>query len=102
MKEEIIDHLCDENGITYRRFDCSRQELLEPVHVPYKPMVIVEGSYCQHPYFGDVYDYRIFLEISKEVQRERIMKRNGAEMWKRFENEWIPKELDYFKKSGLL
>lgn len=97
MKEEIFDHLHDENGITYRRFDCSMQALQETIHVPYKPMVIIEGSYCQHPYFGDVYDTKFFLEIPKEVQKERIIKRNGEYMWKRFEEEWIPKELAYFE-----
>ena len=97
MKEEIVDHLRDENGITYRRFNCGKFALEDAVYVPYKPLVIIEGSYCQHPYFGDVYDERIFLEIPKEVQKERIIKRNGAEMWKRFENEWIPKELAYFE-----
>lgn len=98
MKEEVIDHLRDEKGITYRRFDCSRQELLEPVHIPYKEMVIVEGSYCQHPYFGEPYDLKIFLQISKEEQKKRIIARNGEKMWKRFEEEWIPKELAYFEK----
>ena len=98
MKEEIIDHLHDEKGITYRRFDCSRQELLEPVHVPYREMVIVEGSYCQHPYFEEPYDLKIFLQISKEEQKKRIIARNGEIMWKRFEEEWIPKELIYFEK----
>ena len=98
MKEEIFDHLHDENGITYRRFDCSKQELLEPVHVPYKEMVIVEGSYCQHPYFGEPYDLKIFLQISGEEQKKRIIARNGEKMWKRFEEEWIPKELAYFEK----
>ena len=98
MKEEIFDHLHDKNGITYRRFDCSRQELLEPVHVPYKEMVIIEGSYCQHPYFGEVYDTKFFLTVSKEEQKRRIIARSGEKMWKRFEEEWIPKELEYFKQ----
>ena len=101
MKEEIFDHLHDKNGIAYRRFDCSRQELLEPVHVPYKEMVIIEGSYCQHPYFGEPYDLKIFLQISKEEQKKRIIERNGEKMWKRFEEEWIPKELAYFEAYKL-
>lgn len=98
MKEEIFDHIHDKNGIVFRRFDCSRQELLESVHVPYKEMVIVEGSYCQHPYFEEPYDLKIFLQISKEEQKKRIIARNGEKMWKRFEEEWIPKELAYFEK----
>ncbi len=96
MKEEIMDHLHDVKGITYRRFDCSKQTLQEAIHVPYKPMIIIEGAYCQHPYFGEVYDTKFFLEISRVEQKNRIIARNGKKMWKRFEEEWIPKELAYF------
>ena len=47
---------------------------------------------------GDVYDLRIFCEISEEEQCQRIRKRNGEVMWNRFVEEWIPKENAYFKK----
>ena len=70
--------------------------------------MIIEGSYSQHPYFGEPYDLRVFCEISDKEQKERILKRNGLEMLERFSNEWIPKENAYFntykirEKSGFL
>ena len=105
--DEIILHLNDKSGVSFRKFDCRTQTLSREFHVPWKPLVIIEGAYSQHPYFGNIYDMRIFCEISKEEQRERILTRNGAEMLKRFESEWIPKEHAYFEfykikeKSGL-
>jgi hypothetical protein len=36
--------------------------------------------------------------MTKEEQKKRIIARNGEIMWKRFEEEWIPKELIYFEK----
>ena len=48
-------------------------------------------------YIEELSDKTFILEIPKEVQKERSIKRNGAEMWKRFETEWIPKELAYFE-----
>ena len=96
--EEIICHLKDKAGLTFQRYDCCSLTLCEKIHVPWKPLVIIEGSYSHHPYFGDAYDLRVFLEVSPQEQRERILKRNGAEMLKRFESEWIPKENAYFKK----
>ena len=51
-----------------------------------------------HPYFGDIYDLRVFMTVSKEEQRERIRKRNGEEKLQRFLGEWIPKEEAYFRK----
>ena len=106
--DEIILHLDDKDGFTFRKFDCRTQTLCSKMSVPWKPLIIIEGSYSQHPYFGNSYDLRIFCEISKEEQKKRILKRNGPEMLDRFLNEWIPKENAYFEaykikeKSGLL
>ena len=54
-----------------------------------------------HPYFGDVYDYRIALDIGAAEQKKRILCRNGKAMLQRFEEEWIPKENAYFEKYGI-
>jgi len=95
---EILCHLNDTDGLSYQKYDCCTLELRKEIFVPWKPLVIIEGSYSQHPYFGDAYDLRVFLEITPQEQRERILKRNGAEILKRFESEWIPKENAYFEK----
>lgn len=107
FKEEIILQSENKNGFSYQVYDCHTQWLNAPIYMPWKPLVIIEGAYSHHPYFGDIYDLRIFCEISADEQRNRILKRNGADMLKRFEKEWIPKENQYFKhykikeKSGL-
>lgn len=104
---EVVLHINDREGLSFRKFNCKTQTLGPVTYVPWKPLVIIEGAYSQHPYFGNIYDLRIFCEISEEEQRERILKRNGVESMKRFEHEWIPKEHAYFefynikKKSGL-
>lgn len=98
FKEEILDHLNDKEGLDYRPYDCCTQSLETAIHVQWKPIVIIEGSYSQHPYFEDVYDFKMFCEISAEEQKQRIIHRNGETMWKRFEQEWIPKENAYFQK----
>ena len=108
FQAEIISHLSDPEGLYYRIYDCHTQTLSPERKAAWKPLVIIEGSYSQHPYFGDMYDLRIFCEITSEEQQKRILARNGAEMLKRFEEEWIPKENSYFQhfqikeKSGLL
>ena len=106
--DEIILHLNDKTGLSCRKFNCQTQTLGPEIHVPWKPLVIIEGAYSQHPYFGEPYDLRIFCETSEEEQKKRILKRNGPEKLDRFLDEWIPKENAYFKtyrikeKSGLL
>ena len=96
FKEEVLDHLADDGGFTYRPFDCVTMELGEPCTVPYKRLNIIEGAYSCHPYFGDIYQVRFFAELSPEEQRARILARNGEEKYKRFVNEWIPMENKYF------
>ena len=105
--EEILSKLLDRNGLTYRAYDCQTQSVGAEQFVPWSPLVFVEGCYSHHPYFGNPYDLRVFAEISAEEQVERIRKRNGEKMLKRFVEEWIPRENQFFKtykikeKSGL-
>ena len=96
--QEIICHLGNPNGLTYQKYDCCTQTLNEPEFVPFKPLVIIEGSYSHHPYFKDTYNLRVFLEVDPEEQKKRILLRNGEWMLNRFITEWIPKENAYFEK----
>lgn len=101
FREEVLEHLTDRDGFTYRPFDCSSMELAEPRAVSYKRLNIIEGSYSCHPYFGDIYQVRFFVELPSEEQRARILVRNGEEKYKRFVNEWIPMENRYFEAYGI-
>lgn len=97
FKSEILDHLTDQTGLTYRIYNCQAQSLGSEILVPWKPLVIIEGAYSHHPYFEDPYSLRIFCHVSIEQQVERIKMRNGTAMLNRFLNEWIPKENLYFQ-----
>ena len=101
FQSEVLNHLADRGGLTYRPFECGSMELGEPRTVPYRRLNIIEGAYSCHPYFGDVYQVRFFADLSAEEQRARILARNGEEKYKRFENEWIPMENKYFETYGI-
>ena len=60
-------------------------------------LIVIEGAYSCHPYFGDIYDIRVFMDVDPAEQQKRILTRNGPEMLPRFISEWIPKEELYFK-----
>lgn len=98
---EIVEHLADPDGFTYRVFDCSAWGLGEYVTVPYKRLNVIEGAYSQHPYFGDAYDLRFFYGIDPLEQENRILKRNGSKMLERFRKEWIPMENRYLAAYGI-
>ena len=95
--DEIVSHIQDKNGLEYQPFDCSTQRLKDSIRLDWKPLLIIEGSYSLHPKWSDVYDMKIFLEVSPELQKERVLKRNGPLMYDRFVNEWFPKENAYFE-----
>lgn len=97
FKEEVLEHISDGGGFSYQIYDCSCQKLTKEVKVPYKRLNIIEGAYSLHPYFESPYDLRFFCKINEQEQRNRILKRNGAEMLERFKSTWIPMELRYFK-----
>ena len=97
FQKEVLDHIADKEGLNLQKFDCSTFSLRPQEHVAYNDLVIIEGAYSCHPYFGDVQDVKIFLESSSEGQLERIALRNGPEKLKMFQERWIPMESRYFE-----
>ena len=98
FREEVTAPLAAGREVLYRRFDCASFSLEEPVLFLPKRLNVIEGSYSMHPYFGEIYDLRVFMTIDPAVQAERIRRRNGEEKLRRFLSEWIPKEEAYFRK----
>ncbi len=99
FKDEIIENIAKD--FTYRKYDCMSKSFSSDISVS-SSLIIVEGSYSSHPYFGDYADIRVFLSIDKERQYQRILNRNGEKIFPRFKNEWIPKEDEYFEKFEIL
>ena len=95
FREEVLTPLKRGVAFSYRPFSCKTFTLSDPVAVTPKALNIVEGTYCLHPYFGECYDFKVFLSITPELQRERILLRPEA-VHQRFFEEWIPMEKLYF------
>lgn len=93
--EEIVLSLKENKDIKYHKFDCSKMQLGNEETVSFKSITVVEGAYSLHPDFKDYYDISVFLDISENLQKKRILKRN-PQMSDRFFNEWIPMEHKYF------
>lgn len=94
--DEVLIPLKSGLPFSYRPFRCSTMTLGQPVDVIPKRLTIVEGTYSQHPYFQNPYDLKIFLTVSPELRRSRILER-PAFLHDRFFNFWIPLEQEYFK-----
>lgn len=95
FESEVLIPVSRNETVSYRRFDCSRQEILPPVDITPQRLTLIEGAYSMHTSLSGYYDLSVFLDVDKKLQKERILKRNG-EMAERFFNEWIPLEERYF------
>lgn len=93
--DEVLTPIKEKKPFSYRPFDCETFQLKAPILVEPKKLNIIEGTYSQHPYFGDVYDLKIFLTVTPLLQRQRILERPGF-LHQRFFEEWIPMEQRYF------
>ena len=100
FQEEVLLPLLEGKRFSYRPFDCKRFELAQPVSVTQKKLNIVEGSYCLHPFFGDVYDLKILLTVDEETQKARVEER-PANLHQRFFEQWIPMENRYFEETRI-
>ncbi len=95
--QEILRPLTERRPVRYRRYDCHTQTLQSPVTAEVGRLVVVEGAYSMHPELAEAYDLSAFLRITPQLQRRRILKRNGPELAERFFHTWIPMEQAYFE-----
>ena len=100
FREEVLQPLQAGMPFSFRPFSCRTGMLADPVEVIPKPVTIVEGTYSHHPYFGDAYDLKVYLTVSEKVRTERIRQR-PAFLHKRFFEEWIPMEQQYFSHNAI-
>ena len=94
--EEVLIPLREGRPVDYRRFDCATFTIAPPQRIKVGTLNIVEGAYSMHPDLALYYDLSVFLSISAEKQRERILKRNAPAHAKQFFDRWIPFEQRYF------
>lgn len=93
---EVLQPLSRTEPIEYRRFDCRSFALLPAEKKLPSRLNVVEGAYSMHPELQTYYHLSVFLNVSPELQRTRITKRNSPELAARFFEEWIPMEQRYF------
>ena len=90
LKEEVINNL--DKDFKYQVFSCKTMTYGKIIDLQHKKVTIIEGAFLDK-----YYDLSIFIEIEKTLQEHRILKRNGKEKIKDFNEKWIPLEDRYFK-----
>lgn len=98
---EVLTPLSRGEAVAYRRYDCSTGKILPPVIKDQTRLVVTEGAYSMHPELASFYNLSVFLEITPDLQKARILKRNSPEMAERHFSLWIPMEERYFDTFGI-
>ena len=62
-------------------------------------LILVEGTYSQHPSLAGYYDYKIFLTCDREEQTRRLQEREG-DYYPTFNQLWRALEEKYFAACG--
>jgi len=101
FKEEIIGNVMSGNNFTFNVYDCHTLSFFETGKVFQKRLNIVEGVYSMHPSYINIYDYKIFLNVNKNKQKQRILDRSNEKKLERFEKVWLPMENRYFEATDL-
>lgn len=77
-------------------FDLSYGRKIAP-----KRLNLIEGSYSMHPYFGEVYDLGIFMDVTYEAQIQNVIDRQGTAELDDYIDKWIPKTDRYLERFGI-
>lgn len=94
--KEVLQNL-ERQAFCCRTYNCVKDSLGPPVRVTRRPVNVIEGVYSLHPALCHAYDLRVFMAISKPRQRQRLLRRSGPALYRRFAEEWIPQEERYFE-----
>ena len=97
LRAEALAPLCAGQAALYRAYSCRQGQYLTPQCLQPQPLVIVEGSYSQHPALADCYTRKIFVTCSKAEQIRRLRLREGGR-YENFVRQWIPLEEAYFAR----
>ena len=93
---EVLTPLRAGCPVCYRPYSCKLGTLQMAVSLPKARLTVVEGVYSLHPAGGFDYGMALYLTLPPQVQRQRILSRNGPAMLERYAAEWIPLEEQYF------
>ena len=93
--EEVITPIKAKKKFSYKKFSCKLMDFNGKKEINPENLIIIEGAYSTHNKFEDIFDLKIFLDIEKPLQKERIIARNGIDGYENFATRWIPMEEKY-------
>lgn len=101
VREQILEPLSRNMDAKYQKYDWENDVLDKEYYTLLKGgIVIVEGVYSINKRLLDFYDYKIWVETTKETRLSRGIERDGEASRELWENEWMPSEENYVNKES--
>lgn len=97
---EILTPIKNGETYVYSKYNCQNGSFSAGQRVNPQKITVVEGSYSCHPCVFPFYDLHVFLDIDKEKQKERVLRRNKDNS-DAFFSKWIPMEEKYFSEFNI-
>ncbi len=100
LEQQVLIPAKEGKFITYQKLEWVENKLSEPIRVPGCKYLIVEGISCYHPSVAKYYDYKIWVEVSVEIAKQRGSKRDkdlGNDNDKLWEI-WAKTDIEYQSK----
>lgn len=96
LQEQICRPFAEQAAFQYIPYDCCSDTYQEGIQMNPTAVTIFEGAYSMYP--GKIpYEVSVFFKSSPQVQYQRVLKRNGPEKLKAFQDRFIPMEHRYFE-----
>lgn len=96
VRDELLSPLLTGGTVCFRPWNCRAGCYDPPVRWSGSRTAVIEGSYALHPALRAFYGLQIFLTCAPEVQRARLLNREGEVRLHTFLERWIPLEETYF------
>ena len=80
LSDEILIPLTEGKQAVYRPYDCHNNQYMASKKIDSNYITIIEGSYSCHPKLKKFYKLCIFMDISKEMEIERLKARNPEKL----------------------
>ncbi len=103
FREEVLIPVLRGETVHYQPFNYLTMDfdLSYARRIPPKRLNLIEGTYSMHPYFGDPYDLRIFMDVEYAVQLRNVIDREGTAELDDYIDKWIPKTDRYLERFGI-
>jgi uridine kinase len=98
VKDEVLEPILSGKPFAHKIYNCKTGKYTKSKIFTPKRLNIIEGVYSMHPELIKYYDYKIFLDVKREKQLERIKRRTPSEkVYREYRYKWIPLEDAYFE-----